>query len=835
MVEVEAPTSPKKGPLTVTTSTFDGVARKAVQLTYLPQPDALHFQLPTTHIALITNEGSALTSAVYNVLQERGNKVVVLNFPNTQFAQGVSIDVPAATDEAIQAALVQVHEQHGKVGTFIHLHPHRTFAGSHFTQHFQQECEDLKMVFLLAKHLQPDLNELGTYQQRANFLTVTRLDGQLGLGKRSNTSIVGGGLSGLVKCLNLEWSSVYCRAVDIQPEWSHKKMAQRLLKEVYDANRSVVEVALSDKGRFTLSGKAVPVQERQQIATTVREDAVWLVSGGARGVTANCVIELAQTFGGKFILLGRSDASIEVPAFAQTEDNAGALNRLIMQDLKARGETPNLATVKKRYQQIVAKKEIDATLQAIEAAGGQGQYVKGDVTQLSTIQTTIQSIERSWGAITGVIHGAGRLADKYIQDKTAQDFHNVLSVKLDGLLTLLQCVNINQLEHLILFSSVAGFYGNVGQSDYAIANEILSKAAHLFKTNHPNTHVSAINWGAWDAGMVSDALKKKFKEMGVTLVSSHGGPAMLVHELQTAYAEEPQVIIGGTLPAGISYTDGALLTHHVDRTLLESDNPFLQDHVIQGHPVLPIVNAVSWMTQTAEQLYPDFLTHQVKDSTLYKGIVFDGTQSQQYTTVLQETTKNAEYIVLDIKIQSQQPGAKLPTFHYSATVTLRSKQVKINAPKHTVQLNRQAPISKATTYSKRVLFHGPVFQGIQQILDITPERMVLECVAAHVEPETQGQFTTGGVNPFFIDIQYQGMLFWVDQYHNGAFSLPLSTAMATLYRPVPFDKILWVQIDIIDNKAHKAIANFTCFDPKDGTVYLQVEHAAVTISKDLTW
>lgn len=834
-MEVEAPIALNNSGLTVTTSTFDGVARKAVQLTYLPQPDTLQFQLPDTHIALITNEGSALTSTVYNALQERGNKVVVLNLPDTQFTQGVSIDVPIATDEAIQAALAQVHQQHGKVGTFIHLHPHRTFTGNHFTQHFQQEREDLKMVFLLAKHLQPDLNELGTSQQRANFLTVTRLDGQLGLGKRSNTSVVGGGLNGLVKCLNLEWSSVYCRAVDVQPEWNNKKVAQKLLKEVYDANRSVVEVALSDEGRFTLSGKVVPVQERQQVPTTVREDAVWLVSGGARGVTANCVIELAQTFGGKFILLGRSDASIEVPDFAKTEDDAGALNRLIMQDLKARGEKPNLAIVKKMYKQIVAKKEIDATLQAIEAAGGQAQYVKGDVTQLRTIQTAIQSIERDWGAITGVIHGAGRLADKYIQDKTAQDFHNVLSVKLDGLLTLLQCVNIHQLEHLVLFSSVAGFYGNVGQTDYAIANEILSKAAHLFKTNHPNTHVSAINWGAWDAGMVSDALKKKFKEMGVTLVSSQGGPAMLVHELQTAYAGEPQVIIGGTLPAGISHTDGALLTYHVDRTLVEDDNPFLQDHVIQGHPVLPIVSAVSWMTQTAEQLYPDFLTYQVKDSTLYKGIVFDGNQPQQYTTVLQERAKNAEYIVLDIKIQSQHPGAKLPTFHYSATVTLRSKQVKVDAPKHTVQLNGQAPISKETAYSKRVLFHGPAFQGIQQILDITAERMVLECVAAPITPEIQGQFTTGGVNPFFIDIQYQGMLFWVDQYHNGAFSLPLSTELATLYCPVPFGKTLWVQIDIIENKAHKAVANFTCFDPKDGTVYLQVEQAAVTISKDLTW
>jgi len=72
-------------------------------------------------------------------------------------------------------------------------------------------------------------------------------------------------------------------------------------------------------------------------------------------------------------------------------------------------------------------------------------------------------------------------------------------------------VDIHNLDHLVLFSSVAGFYGNVGQTDYAIANEILSKAAHQFKTNHPNTKVSAINWGAWDSGMVSGELKVQFE------------------------------------------------------------------------------------------------------------------------------------------------------------------------------------------------------------------------------------------------------------------------------------------------------------------------------------
>ena len=136
------------------------------------------------------------------------------------------------------------------------------------------------------------------------------------------------------------------------------------------------------------------------------------------------------------------------------------------------------------------------------------------------------------GAVTGLIHGAGRLADKYIQDKSESDFNNVLSVKLDGLLALLASVNLHKLDHLILFSSVAGFYGNVGQTDYAIANEVLSTAAPVVQNQPPKHPRFPPSTGApGDSGMVSGELKAQFEAAGVTLVNSEGGAAMLVNEL----------------------------------------------------------------------------------------------------------------------------------------------------------------------------------------------------------------------------------------------------------------------------------------------------------------
>lgn len=819
----------------VVTTSFNGVTRNKVELGYLPRPDYLDFTLPNTHIVLLTNDGSALTQTVCESLVAKGKRVVILNLAGIPpVLSHNNITLSSNSNDAIETAIKQVKTQYGAIGTFLHLHPHLTFDKHQFAQHFDLERDLIKGVFLIAKHIQTDLNTLGQ-QQRANFVTLTRLDGRLGLGKRHNTSVVGGGLSGLIKCLNLEWPAVFCRAIDAQPEWSNEQLAQALLQELHDPNRAITEVALSDKGRTTLIAINDPVQAGQSIQTAITEETVFLVSGGARGVTANCVIEMAKVFQCKFILLGRSDASVEIPAFAKNETDESALKRAIMLAMKAEGKKPNLAEVKRTFNNIIAKKEIEATLQAIEQVGGQAVYIKGDVTKVATVKPQLLAITKKWGAITGILHGAGRLADKYIQDKSEQDFINVLSVKLDGLLTLLQCVNIQKLEHLILFSSVAGFYGNVGQTDYAIANEILSKAAHQFRTNHPNTQVSAINWGAWDAGMVSDALKKKFEAMGVSLVNSQGGPALLINELNRAYANQPQVILGGTLPAAISYTEGALTTHQVHRELEPAENPFLQHHVIQGQAVLPVVSAMGWMATTAEQIFPDFRTYQVADTKLFKGLVFDGTQPKSFITKLVEKEKNASTIVVEATISSQAPTSKLPTFHYQALITLKAKNTTLEQPTFQAQQSGDyKPTTGAILYENGALFHGTHFQGIQEILDWNEQQIILRCKAPQVTRSEQGQFPIMGVNTFFADIQYQGMVIWVQKFHNGAKSLPLATKSAKLFAPVPFDKELLVHIEIIENTPFKMVAHCTTYD-EQGKIYCLTEQAAVTISEELTW
>jgi len=119
------------------------------------------------------------------------------------------------------------------------------------------------------------------------------------------------------------------------------------------------------------------------------------------------------------------------------------------------------------------------------------------------------------GRVNGIIHGAGVLADRLVHQKSLTDFDRVLSVKIDGLQNLLACIPFQQLEYLVLFSSVAAFYGNAGQADYAAANEILNKVAHWVRAHAPRCRVLAIDWGPWDGGMVTPELKRRLKAMSV--------------------------------------------------------------------------------------------------------------------------------------------------------------------------------------------------------------------------------------------------------------------------------------------------------------------------------
>lgn len=557
----------------------------------------------------------------------------------------------------------------------------------------------------------------------------------------------------------------------------------------------------------------------------VHSDSVVLVSGGARGITASCVVKLAERAHCKFILLGRSSPDMPAINFDPQGLDEGELKRRIAADLSSKGEKPAPAKIQKVFSSIHSSHEISETLQAVERAGGVAEYLRVDVADPELPARLRGSVERL-GPITGVIHGAGTLVDKLIEKKTESDFDTVYTPKVAGLETLLNSVDVARLDFLVLFSSIVGFYGNVGQSDYAIANEVLNKSAYVLKRKYPNCHVISINWGPWDSGMVTPELKKVFESRHVEVIPTEVGARMLVEALMPSAGEAIQVVVGGAPARPAVSVEQDLRVHLIKRHLKVDDNPFLFDHMIGEYPVLPATCAAAWAAYSCEQLYPGYAFFSVENYRVLKGIVFDENLADEHVLELKEIIKDEQRIVFDAMVWSlNKKGRKI--YHYSVRVTLMR-----GTPEPPVfQLQTGLPgeeISGSDLYKNGTLFHGPSFQGVERVLHLSRGKLVMRVVLPHIEDRIQGQFPAYTANPFIYDAIVQCVLIWA-QYFYQAPCLPSSLRKLEQFMPIPFGVPCTVSMEVESQSSTSVVGNILVQDDQ-GRTFMRLDGLEGTIS-----
>jgi NAD(P)-dependent dehydrogenase (short-subunit alcohol dehydrogenase family) len=565
---------------------------------------------------------------------------------------------------------------------------------------------------------------------------------------------------------------------------------------------------------------------------TITPSSVFVVSGGARGITAQCVLAMARRYRCRFLLLGRSARSVPEAAHFRPGTSEADLKREVAAHLVAQGQKPTPPQVQQLVRAIQATHEIDATLRAVAEVGGQAAYLDVDITNRDEVLRRLPPALEPLGPVSGIIHGAGNLADKLIEQKTLRDFERVYTVKVSGLANLLAALPLNNLAYLVLFSSVVGFYGNVGQTDYAIANEVLNKMAHQVRQKHPSCRVVAINWGPWDGGMVTPALKQYFAEQNITVIPQDAGTEMLLYELERPHSSPAQTIVGSGLNVGQAVQpaqNGELRTHRTRRRLVLEDNPFLYDHVIGGRPVLAAVFGVSWIANTCEQLYPGYTLHTFHDYRVLKGIVFDETLADSYLLDVKEIERSDEEIALDALIWSETPNGK-QRYHYSGQIRLRREPVP--PPTYaTFDPTESHVLDGAELYRDGTLFHGPSFQGIERTLNISPQKVTMQCRVPELSLAQQGQFPIHTFHPYLTDIEFQCMLIWVRQYCQAG-GMPLRAALIEHYRSLAPGERFYVSMDVQHSSDSSLVADVTVHDA-EGLIYLRVSGTAVTISKRL--
>ncbi len=816
-----------------TFSTFSTTESTVVKK-HLHRPDVLESEISISgRTCVITDNGEKITSNTAKNLQNLGWNVVVMQLPSSIVAkpsslpEGVkSVKLTKATDEELGKTLTAITSEN-TVNGFIHMSAKPSAKGSKI-KFSKRESAALKMAFFTAKHLKEALTTKPA-EGRNFFISTSYMDGEIGTGGSNKFELNQGGLNGLIKTINLEWDDVFCRAVDFNPDMSDTKGAQALMDEAFDPDLSVAEVGYSSNGRMTMVGSVRAHEPAESSNNKITDKSVFLVSGGAKGVTAACIMPLAEKYNCRFILAGRAPYTGSEPAWAQGCTDETELKRKIMEAIKADGEMPTPVIVNKRLRAIKSEREISKTLKQIESLGGQAEYISADVTNSDALKEQSAPAIKKLGKITGLIHGAGVLADKPINKKTEADFNAVLNTKIDGLEAMLSLVNKDTLEYLVMFSSAAGFYGNTGQSDYSVANEILNKTAHQFRAFYPKCHVVSFNWGPWDGGMVTEELKRYFKERNVEIIPIEEGVEIFGNELHQDRAETIQLLVGSSMRADIDKTGTPLRSFLINTELLLEDNPFLNDHVIGGNPVLPSATALSWMANICERINPSQTFFECDNFQVLKGIVFDKSQADSYQVDVKELSNDNNVSRLQVTISSKKEDGK-PVWHYKADI-LVAKEIP-EVPLYTQSdFNETQNTTGETLYNDGTLFHGSLFQGIEKVVNNSMKKLTLLCNLDNIKAKEQGQFPISSLNPFATDLMFQAMLVWVRE-HRHLGSLPLKFLKVMSYKAIPNKEDFYISLDVDSTSDTNMKADVVIHDQK-GNIYSRAFGAEVTVSEAL--
>jgi len=381
----------------------------------------------------------------------------------------------------------------------------------------------IKHYTIYIRALKPDF--------RSMILFMTFLDGKLGF-TGENDQYAYGMFNGIAKTLSIEFGEqADVKLIDFEPTVAPGKMLE-IMEDELCVHDGLPEIGRTSDGKRWSASGIFTESKVEEDRCPYNADDVLLVTGGSRGVTSQCILALMEKAPCKLVILGRAaicEEHMDDEESAKIPD-VKEMKTLIARRFKAAGYKGSFAAIEQKAKAILAQREMLNTFRTLENTGCKVHYYSCDVNNEENLRRTVETIHREVGPIRGIIHGAGLLADCKIWNKDMQRFRAVLDTKYKGLNHILSCVDKENLKLVVSFSSVAGYFGNDGQMDYAAGNEFLDKFAHRFRKKYPDCKTLTINWGAWEGGMMDYIYRKTLTEKGYVLIPLEVGANYFANE-----------------------------------------------------------------------------------------------------------------------------------------------------------------------------------------------------------------------------------------------------------------------------------------------------------------
>jgi len=379
------------------------------------------------------------------------------------------------------------------------------------------------------------------------FATNTRIDGTFGYTTTEEFNPITGALCGAMTCFRkdvYERTGAISKLLDFEPTATADQMAQRTLQEVLHGD---MRLMIGTRGGERSTILSVPVRlDRSQKKVDLAGKTI-IFTGSGRGIGAMLSQKIAAQYHSKIIVLDIIEIQEKTPLWASmNEAELAALKKQMWEELKA--DTTQKATpvlLERAFGRVKDSITLYKNLQKLRELGSEVEYHHCDVLNSSMVKEVCTKIKARNGRVDGLIHFAGLERSKLIYDKDPAEYYRIFDVKATSFASFLANNIVKEGGFFAFASSIAGKYGNLGQSDYASANDYLAKSA--FSLTNQGYRAIAIAMSAYkNVGMgVRAGVETFLRNNGVDFVDPEDGMQIFLDEI--VYGTVPEIVLTGSL------------------------------------------------------------------------------------------------------------------------------------------------------------------------------------------------------------------------------------------------------------------------------------------------
>lgn len=488
--------------------------------------------------------------------------------------------------------------------------------------------------------------------------------------------------------VHLERPQLQVTAANFSSRLAPAVVAEQLLGELAQPGSFGLSHRADDGRRFVSTPAVLDPRCEPLRGIDWSEQDVVLVSGGAKGVTAECALAFARATRACMALVGTS----ALP----NDEVAGTLRRYADEGLRA-------------------------------------AYWPCDIVDRQAVDRTLASIVQALGPVSGIIHGAGINHPRRVEQATLAEALHEVGPKVLGIANLLQATQALPLKLVIGLSSIIGVTGMPGNAWYAFSNEALDLLLQRHHARHAQTQVVALAYSVWsETGMGARmGSTKGLARMGIDAIPTQDGVRHFLDAVMHCVPAHQIVIasrLGGldtwratsSAPRGrfvqslTSFEPGVELRARAELAL--DTDLYLRDHHYRGVFLFPTVFGLEAMAQaTAALLGLRALGPlRIEDIGLERPIIVgrDAPTVLEIHAVAQERTSAAEPRRVRVGLRTGQTAFRRD--HFSATFVLAEPQPAVSATADEIPAQRLTLDPQKELYGG-LLFQGPLFQRMRAV------------------------------------------------------------------------------------------------------------------------